>query len=76
MKEVSHVYSKKELYSIRRKVDKAEEKYLIALSNIEALAQYVQPFYEQEICVTPSTDGAMITDNNGELWTVRSTLGI
>ena len=73
---VRHIYSKTELRAIKMKVEKAELNYLKALSNIEALAEYVQPFYEYEIDVSPSTDGAMVTDTDGELWTVKHTLGI
>lgn len=52
---------------ILKEMKKAEELILKGQGRLSALAEYIQPLFEQEIMVVWSTDGAMVTDDNGEL---------
>jgi hypothetical protein len=57
-----------------RKLEKAESAFWKAESNVSALADIIQPFFEQEIQVCMSSDGATITDDSGEKGFVRDFL--
>lgn len=57
----------KEKAIILKRLNKAELLIAKGESDIGALAEFIQPLFDQEISVTPSTDGATITDENGEL---------
>lgn len=46
---------------------KAESLILKGQSDLSTLAEIVQPLFDQDISVIWSTDGARVTDDNGEL---------
>lgn len=52
---------------IKKEWLKAECMMIKAEGAISALSQYVVDHFEQDVIVAPSTDGAMITDDNGEI---------
>lgn len=57
-----------------KRLDKAESAFWKAESNVSALADIIQPFFEQEIQICMTSDGATITDNSGEKGFVRDFL--
>ena len=57
-----------------RRLDKVESAFWKAESDVSALAEIVQPLFEHEIQVCMSSDGATITDDNGEIGFVRDFL--
>jgi hypothetical protein len=52
---------------ILQKMKKSEELIMKGQSDLSSLSKFVQPFFEEEITVVWSTDGAVITDKSGEL---------
>lgn len=58
---------KVEKQKILRRLRKAENLILKGQGNLSALSEIIQPLFEQEITVVWSTDGARVTDDNGEL---------
>ena len=57
-----------------KRLNKAESDFCKAESKISALADIIQPYFKQEIQIVMSTDGAAITDNDGEMGFVRDFL--
>lgn len=58
---------KVEKQKILRRLRKAENLILKGQGNLSALSEIIQPLFVQEITVVWSTDGARVTDDNGEL---------
>ncbi|REE01123.1 hypothetical protein [Marinoscillum furvescens] len=60
--------TKREKQKILRTIQKAEDKYRVAESEISALTKFVQPYFDKEVSVCPSPDdGAIITDDKGTI---------
>lgn len=57
----------KEKQKILKRMEKAESLILKGQSDLSTLAEIVQPLFDQDISVIWSTDGARVTDDNGEL---------
>lgn len=57
----------KEKQKILKRMEKAESLILKGQSDLSTLAEIVQPLFDQDISVVWSTDGARVTDDNGEL---------
>ncbi len=57
-----------------KRLKKLEEKFLAAESSLGKMANVIQPYFEQEIQVCMSTDGAIITDDTGEIGFVKNFL--
>lgn len=57
----------KEKQKILKRMGKAESLILKGQSDLSTLAEIVQPLFDQDISVIWSTDGARVTDDNGEL---------
>jgi len=55
-----------EKQSALKKLRKAELAFYKGEAEVSKLSGIIQPFFEQEISVCMSTDGAVITDDSGE----------
>lgn len=50
-----------------KKLSKAESLILKGESDLSCLSEYIQPYFDEEINVTWSTDGAVIVGEEGEV---------
>lgn len=57
----------KEKQTALKELNKAEEQFYKAELRVSALANFIQPYFDKEIFVCMSTDGAVITDIDGEI---------
>lgn len=57
-----------------RRLKKAERLFWKAESDVSSLADIVQPYFNKEIYIVMSTDGATITDDDGEIGFVKDFL--
>tara|TARA_R110000822_G_scaffold281490_1_gene403188 strand:- start:348 stop:560 length:213 start_codon:yes stop_codon:yes gene_type:complete len=63
--------TKREKEILIKKIDRAESLFWKAESQVSELGNHVQQFFDEEIIVCMSSDGAMITNDNGEIQTVK-----
>lgn len=54
-----------------KRIEKVESLFLKAESNVSALSDIIQPHFDKEIQIVMSSDGATITDDNGEIGFVK-----
>ena len=65
------IMKKTEIKKALKQLKRAEYLFIEAETEVGKLSQIIQPFFEQEIKICMSTDGAVITDDSGELAFVR-----
>lgn len=64
----------KQKKSALKRLRKVEAAFWKAESDISNLTELIQPLFDEEIVVCPSTDGAIITTDHGEIGFVRDVL--
>jgi hypothetical protein len=61
------IMNKTEIKKALKQLKRAEYLFIEAETEVGKLSQIIQPFFKQEIKICMSTDGAVITDDSGEL---------
>jgi hypothetical protein len=59
--------NKRDKNKILKRLHKAEGLIRAGESDLGVLSDIIQPLFEREVLVTWSTDGAIVTDEDGEL---------
>jgi len=62
----------KDINAFQKKLTKYERAFSKAESNLVGLSSELQAYFDEEISVSPSTDGALITNWSGEIEAVQT----